>query len=142
MLKYREGSKEGLAPTPEVDAADSGTEEVEKYFLIAAQYGLDMDIGESEGIEQTVEQEYQAYITAPLSSKTVNILKFWEVGDFVNDILVLLTGHRRLTEGLSPLFLRWRWTICLSNRLPSHVNASFRRVLRRIPSDGIVSVLS
>jgi hypothetical protein len=54
---------------------------MEKYFSIADKYGIDdMDIGESGESEQTVEQEYQVYITAPLSSKTVNILKFWEVG--------------------------------------------------------------
>lgn len=85
MLEYRErNKKEGTAQTPGTDAADLGTEETEKYFSIADEYGIDdMDIGESGGSDQTLEQEYQAYITAPLSSKTVNILKFWEVGGWL-----------------------------------------------------------
>ena len=92
MVEYREkNKKEGPAQTLGADAADPGIGEMAKYFSIAADYGIDdMDIGESGGDEQTVEQEYQAYITAPLSLKTVSILKFWEVRDFVNDILVLL----------------------------------------------------
>jgi hypothetical protein len=75
MLEYHERNKrEGPAQTPGANAADLGTEETEKYFSIADKYGIDdMDIGESGESEQTVEQEYQAYITAPLSSKTVNI---------------------------------------------------------------------
>jgi hypothetical protein len=50
-------------------------------YALAAEYGLDdedMDTGNSGANEQTVEQEYQAYITAPLSPKTTNIIKFWE----------------------------------------------------------------
>jgi hypothetical protein len=82
MLEYRERNKrEGPAQTPGANTADLGTEETKKYFSIADKYGIDdMDIGESGESEQTIEQEYQAYITALLSSKTVNILKFWEVG--------------------------------------------------------------
>jgi hypothetical protein len=143
MLKYHERNEEEPAPTPVVDvAADLGTEEVDKYYSIAAQYGLDMDIGASEGVEQTIDQEYQAYITAPLVARKVNILKFWEVCDIVNDILVLSMGLCRLTKGPFPLFSRWQWTTCLSKRLPSLVSAFFRQVLRQIPSDGIVLALS
>lgn len=142
MLEYRERN-EGSAQIPGADAADLGTGELEKYMGIAARYGFDdMEIGEPGGNEQTIEQEYQAYITAPLSSKTVNILKFWEAREFINGISVLLMGHRRLTERPFLLFLRWRWTICLSKRLPSLVNAFFRRVLKQIPSEGIASILS
>ena len=53
-----------------------------KYMSLAEQYGIaeDMEIGESSELMQTIEQELQAYITATLSLKIVNILKFWEVG--------------------------------------------------------------
>ena len=54
------------------------------YLDIAAEYGLenDMDIGNlGDGNPQTVEHEYQAYITGALSPKTVDILRFWEVSD-------------------------------------------------------------
>lgn len=49
---------------------------------LADQYDIadEMEIGESSQTSQTIEQEYQAYITATLSLKTVDILKFWEVG--------------------------------------------------------------
>jgi hypothetical protein len=55
-------------------------------YALAAEYGLDdddMDIGNPGANEQTVEQEYQAYITAPLSPKTTNIIKFWEASKHV-----------------------------------------------------------
>jgi len=51
------------------------------YMSLAEKYGMtDMHIGGASGAaEQTIEQEYQAYITAPLSSSATDILKFWEV---------------------------------------------------------------
>ena len=83
MLEYRKRI-EGTAKSPEADAAalGSGDTEIERYMEIAAHFGLsDMEIGESPGAKQkqTIDQEYQAYITAPLENNTVNILKFWEV---------------------------------------------------------------
>ena len=51
------------------------------YMSLAEQYGLDgLTIGEPGGQEQTIDQEYQGYITAPLTLKSVSTLKFWEVG--------------------------------------------------------------
>lgn len=51
------------------------------YMLLAAQYGLpdDMEIGSSGSHQATIKQEFQSYITAPLSLKSMDILKFWEV---------------------------------------------------------------
>jgi hypothetical protein len=52
------------------------------YMTLDAQYGLvddDLAIGGATTQEQTVEQEFQAYVTAPLSSPNIDILKFWEV---------------------------------------------------------------
>jgi hypothetical protein len=48
---------------------------------LAEVYGLkDMQIGASDDVEgQTVEQEFQAYVTAALSKPGADILKFWEV---------------------------------------------------------------
>lgn len=55
--------------------------DVPVYMSLAAQYDLedDMSIGAPGSQEQSIEQEYQAYITAPLSQKRTPILKFWEV---------------------------------------------------------------
>lgn len=54
---------------------------VPTYMSLTAQYDLEdnMTIGTSGAQEQSIEQEYQAYITAPLSPKKTPILKFWEV---------------------------------------------------------------
>lgn len=59
-----------------------GTETVPRYLSLAETYGLEdeMEIGESSGTSQSVEQEFQSYAMAPLSSKNVDLLKFWEVG--------------------------------------------------------------
>jgi len=42
-----------------------------------------MDIGGSNETQQTIEQEYQAYVTAPLLSKQTDVLKFWEVSNVI-----------------------------------------------------------
>jgi hypothetical protein len=52
------------------------------YMSLAAQYGLgdEMQIGSTTAHHQaTIEQEYLSYITAPLSSVSMDIIKFWEV---------------------------------------------------------------
>ena len=55
--------------------------DVPTYMSLTSQYDLedDMSIGASGMQEQSIEQEYQAYITAPLSPIKMPILKFWEV---------------------------------------------------------------
>ena len=85
ILEYCErDKKEGAMQTPGADAGDLNTGEIDKYALIAAEFGMDdMEISESRRNEQSLEQEYQAYITALLLSKTINILKFWEVADLL-----------------------------------------------------------
>lgn len=57
------------------------------YMTLAQQYGLDdMEIGDAEAHHQaTVEDEYRSYITAPLSSRTTDIIKFWEVSIITMD---------------------------------------------------------
>ena len=78
MVEYRQRA----AATEEQGApAGPSTDDMPAYQTLAAQYGIEeeMDIGRSNTREQTVEQEYQAYIMAPLSPKNINILKFWEV---------------------------------------------------------------
>ena len=96
MLEFRTRN-EGPVQTPGADMDLGIEDDVDKYLTLTARYGLDdMEIGESDGIEQTIEQEYQAYVIAPLSKKDVDIFRFWEVGEFVNDILVVsLMRHHR-----------------------------------------------
>jgi hypothetical protein len=57
------------------------------FMTLDAQYGLtddDLAIGGTTTHEQTVEQEFQAYITAPLSPSNMDILRFWEVSERTN----------------------------------------------------------
>jgi hypothetical protein len=50
---------------------------------LAAQYGLsDMEFESSEDVQgQTMEQEYQSYVTAAPSKAGTDMLKFWEVSN-------------------------------------------------------------
>ena len=51
------------------------------YINLADQYGvMDMQFATPESVEeQTIEQEFQSFVTAPLSPRGTNTLKFWEV---------------------------------------------------------------
>jgi hypothetical protein len=52
------------------------------FMSLAEQYGLDEeDLGAEpdDHSSQSIEQEYQAYITAPVSANGTSIIKWWEV---------------------------------------------------------------
>jgi hypothetical protein len=85
MRDYRENSPSlatGNNEEPSTRATGRSTA-MPTYFALAAEYGLEEsdDIGfeDSRTTVQTVEQEYQSYIMGVLSSKTIDILHFWEV---------------------------------------------------------------
>ena len=82
MREYREKMRGTAGDPPTPTSNPLSTEDAPRYMSLADQYGIadEMEIGESSQTSQTIEQEYQAYITAALSLKTVDILKFWEVG--------------------------------------------------------------
>ena len=84
MLEYREQKKDalaaassGAAPMPVAPAPKAAL----AFMSLTERYGLpDMGFADAEDTdEQTVEQEYQSYVTASLSRKGADILKFWEV---------------------------------------------------------------
>jgi hypothetical protein len=84
MEEYREKAAEESSQT---DSDSAGTtKDTPMYMTLAHQYGIadEMEIGESSETTQSIEQEYQAYITSPLSPKNVDILKFWEVCGTIN----------------------------------------------------------
>jgi hypothetical protein len=93
MTDYRKNATE--EPTPENPAGDRG--KMPSYMSLAANYGLqkDMIIGNSDNSKQTVDQEYQAYVTAPCSPGSVDPLRYWEVGGDNNGAWTLLTRHGR-----------------------------------------------
>ena len=87
MLEYRERanqtSRDPAAPT--VATATVHSTQSPAYMSLAAQYGLDdMQFGAVEDSDQqTVEQEYQAYINAVPSKEGTDMLKYWEVGNYL-----------------------------------------------------------
>lgn len=88
MRKYKETAATTDEP-PALVPLIPCSRETPAYMSLAEQYGLedDMDVGSSANT-QSVEQEYQAYITAPLSSKKVDIVKFWEVSSEVDKFIL------------------------------------------------------
>lgn len=80
MQEYRQRTSTA-SEQPMPASACPNVRDVPTYMSLAAQYDLedDMSIGASGTQERSIEQEYQAYITAPLSPIGMPILKFWEV---------------------------------------------------------------
>ena len=88
--------------------APPGTREPPRFVFLANHYGLpEMGIGDLGGTqsEQTVMQEYQAYMTGQCSLTNTDTLKFWEVSHYINVVQSLLTRSGRLTSQHFPLFL-------------------------------------
>jgi hypothetical protein len=87
MIEYRERAKERLEATPAVTNITNAVRSTGTpgYMSLVEVYGLkDMQIGASDDVEgQTVEQEFQAYVTVALSKPGTDILKFWEVSKSV-----------------------------------------------------------
>jgi hypothetical protein len=90
MQEYRDKASTAGESTGTSNALDTDMDTVAmpQYMSLAEQYGIqdELEIGESSDIAQTIEQEYQAYITAPIgpNPKKIDILKFWEVGGSIN----------------------------------------------------------
>ena len=85
MREYQKKIKSNGGREPLAQDASTGATRRPHWMNLAAQLGVedeDMVIGDSSQGEQTVEQEYQAYVTAQPSKS--DILKFWEVGGRFN----------------------------------------------------------
>jgi hypothetical protein len=135
MAEYRKNAaqEEPISENP----GDRGV--MPSYMSLGARYGLgnDMMIGNSGKSKQTVNQEYQAYVTAPCSPGDIRPLSFWEVGGDINGTRMLLTRRGRLTGRPFQLFLPWLWIIFRSRPRPFLVSGFSRRVLKRTQSGGI-----
>jgi hypothetical protein len=71
-------------PDPSVAVPDGGSNWVPAYYSLTEQYGLGASmqfVSQQSHNIQTVEQEYQSYITALCSGPRTNMVKFWEVCD-------------------------------------------------------------
>lgn len=76
MLEYRERN---ISPIPSSQPGAAGKEE--KWQALALQYDLGemyLDDDDDER-DQTVEEEFSAYVTAPLVRGGVDLVKFWQV---------------------------------------------------------------
>jgi hypothetical protein len=80
MAKYRERAWDtGAATATATATAPSNSTAIPAYASLAEQYGLTDMFGTPEDVDgQTLEQEYQAYVTAALSKQGTVMLKFWE----------------------------------------------------------------
>lgn len=78
MIEYRERSG---APKQTAPVTSSSKGLFAGYENLTKQYGLpDMEIVDPmDQEEQTVEQEYQAYITSPVAPTGTCSIKFWQV---------------------------------------------------------------
>jgi hypothetical protein len=96
MTDYRDAAADNQPASP---FQAPNTEDLPAYMKLGVQYGLEdeMDIGNPSVSQQTIEQEYQAYITAALTAKSVPILTFWEVIIMVDNMLFYLSliSHSR-----------------------------------------------
>src|ERR1700683_2080457 len=79
MLEYHQRAKARAPPSTIVTPIEPTA--APAYTHLAQKYGLtDMWLGASQDTEaQTLEQEYQSYVTAPLSVEGTDMLRFWEV---------------------------------------------------------------
>lgn len=119
MIEYRERA-EAPEEQPPPSLQHRNTVPNLPSYSLAAVYGLDdddIDIGNPGVNEQTVEQEYQAYITAPLSPNMTNIIKFWEASKRSTIVLLILTG-------ISDKFYNVPHTVCHGDGLPSNPGIS------------------
>ena len=88
MREYRENneSENRLNPAPQ-GASARATRKGDSLANLLTEFGLeDMGISNLGQNEQTVNQEYQAYVTAQLSE--TDILRFWEVGGYLSGACV------------------------------------------------------
>lgn len=83
MTEYREHAKvrNGTAGTTSA-APDPRPNQPLAFQSLAQRYGLGTDMNfasPNSSDDQSINQEYQSFITAPLSTQGTNTLKFWEV---------------------------------------------------------------
>lgn len=84
MLEYRQRAPNAEPSIPEGPAHPGDQED--PFMTLASQYGLavEMTIGASVSNEQTVDEEYRAYVTTQCSPPMTNTVQFWGVSGNIN----------------------------------------------------------
>jgi len=85
MTEYRKKAKKAARDNDNdksLNTKKTASPRIDAYMTLAVQYGLptDMMIGTSTSgkYQQTVKEEYQAYVMAPRSDRVSDPLMFWE----------------------------------------------------------------
>lgn len=100
MTHYRKNITDKEPTIPGIPVNPGEYRAAPSYMSLAAQYGLGdtMTPGNSNNNKQTLDQEYQAYVTAPCSPSNFEPLKFWEVGGDDIGAWTLLMSWSRSTD--------------------------------------------
>jgi hypothetical protein len=107
MAEYRERAKDaGTVSSTVINTPNSTATRAPAYLSLAEEYGLtDMQFATPEDVEgQTLEQEYQSYVTAPLSKPGTDMLKFWEVSNLSITSLIYSYTVQQLSKSTQPTF--------------------------------------
>jgi hypothetical protein len=110
------------------------------YMSLAEVYGLgeDMIVGSGGQRVQSIDQEYSEYVSAVLSSSSVDILKFWEACIVFSLIVPSPDScNFRSTAQPSLLCMLWRWIIFQSKHQLYHVRGYSPLVPRPTQSGAI-----
>lgn len=115
---------------------------VEAWEGLHDQYGLtDMYDDPLSGlVGQSVDEEYSAYITAPISPKGTDLIKFWEASLYVLFHFYYLCSFRCQSIYL-PHSFPLLWTIFPFRHLQCPVRESSHQVLKLTLPEGIESFL-
>ena len=107
VAEYHERAKDaGTVSSTVINPPNSTATRASTYGSLAEEYRLtDMQFATPEDVEgQTLEQEYQSYVTAPLSKPGTDMLKFWEVGNLSITSLIYSYTVQQLSESTQPTF--------------------------------------
>ena len=84
MKEYRDYAKNIPGADTHSSAEQSTSGQPEKWQTLDQQYGLDdMYELEADREDQTIEQEYQSYVTGILSKLGPDMIKFWDVRTYI-----------------------------------------------------------
>lgn len=81
MNEYKKAAENDEMEERDAQATiDHSHTDIPTYMSLASQYELEdeMEIGQDDNV-QSVEQEFQAYVTGALTPRAVDIVKYWEV---------------------------------------------------------------
>lgn len=141
MTEYRLRAAQ-TAPTVQVDGPAALEPSIGD---LGKSYGLDDDYmiwSNTTSGDQSIEQEFQAYVTQPQIGNEITNLQYWKVSQFAGLWLISADHLNRFTKWRFLHCTPWQWTICQFKPHQCRVKECFRLVARRIQRKGIASMAS